>query len=66
LRGETSKELPKQGHAAVAVKGSSAPQSTEQERCAEMPAASAAGAGHALLHRSAQVWAQPIDQRRAS
>ncbi|KXG25395.1 hypothetical protein SORBI_3007G170200 [Sorghum bicolor] len=37
-RVETSKELPKQGHAATdaaAANGSGAPQSTEQERCAE-------------------------------
>ena len=40
-RGETSNELPKHGHAAVAAKGSGAPRSTEQERCAEMRAASA-------------------------
>jgi len=41
-RGQTSKELPQQGHAAAApAKGSGAPPSSEQERCAEMPAASA-------------------------
>ncbi|OQU86689.1 hypothetical protein SORBI_3003G128575 [Sorghum bicolor] len=39
-RGETSKELPKQGHAAAAAKGSGTPRFTEQERCAEIPAAS--------------------------
>lgn len=40
-RGETSKELTEQGPAAAAAKGSGAPRSSEQERCAEMPAASA-------------------------
>ncbi|CAD6259423.1 unnamed protein product [Miscanthus lutarioriparius] len=40
-RGETSKELSEQGHATVTAKGSGVPRSSEQERCAEMPATSA-------------------------